>query len=98
MLLYGEHAMIVQQNQLCGFCGSGKEYTDVPVTCCVAATSHLVSPVHMHHAHPHTTRHADELHPSVEKEELERYPKSSAAFNIGIMMFRPNSRQFVSEW
>lgn len=38
---------------------------------------------------------ADELRPSVKSEDLERYPEASAAFNIGIMMFRPNSREFV---
>jgi len=41
---------------------------------------------------------SDELHPSVSKEELERWPVAAAAFNIGIMMFRPKSREFVNQW
>lgn len=39
--------------------------------------------------------HADELHPSVKGEQLEMYPQAAAAFNIGIMVFRPNSKAFV---
>ncbi len=40
---------------------------------------------------------ADELSPGVKTEDLERWPQAGAAFNIGIMVFRPKAKQFVGE-
>jgi len=40
----------------------------------------------------------DQLGPTVKTEDLERWPQAGSAFNIGIMMFRPKSRNFVDAW
>jgi len=40
----------------------------------------------------------DELRPTVETEEMERFPESGSAFNIGIMLFRPKCLPFVVDW
>lgn len=40
----------------------------------------------------------DELRGSTKDDTLERWPEAGASFNIGIMMFRPKSIEFVNEW
>jgi hypothetical protein len=40
----------------------------------------------------------DELRPTVKTEDLEKWPQAGSAFNIGIMLFRPKSKQFVGGW
>lgn len=39
----------------------------------------------------------DQLGPTVQDDSLEKWPEAGASFNIGIMMFRPKSMEFVSE-
>eukprot|EP00955_Chlamydomonas_euryale_P002079 22932-Chlamydomonas_euryale.AAC.1 len=41
---------------------------------------------------------ADQLRETVSDESLEKFPDAGAAFNIGIMMFRPKSLAFVGAW
>ncbi|KAG1675655.1 hypothetical protein FOA52_002364 [Chlamydomonas sp. UWO 241] len=41
---------------------------------------------------------SDQLHESVKDESLESFPSAGGAFNIGIMLFRPNSMAFVNDW
>lgn len=40
----------------------------------------------------------DQLSPTVKDDSLELFPNAGSAFNIGIMLFRPNSKKFVDEW
>ena len=40
----------------------------------------------------------DQLGPTVQDDSLEKWPEAGASFNIGIMMFRPKSMEFVSEY
>lgn len=39
----------------------------------------------------------DQLSPTVKDDSLELFPNAGSAFNIGIMLFRPNSKKFVGE-
>jgi len=41
---------------------------------------------------------SDQLKPTVRTEDLEQFPEAGSAFNIGIMMFRPTSKEFVGGW
>ena len=40
----------------------------------------------------------DQLGPTVQDDSLELWPQAGASFNIGIMLFRPDSMTFVGEW
>uniref|UniRef100_A0A7R9V221 Nucleotide-diphospho-sugar transferase domain-containing protein n=1 Tax=Chlamydomonas euryale TaxID=1486919 RepID=A0A7R9V221_9CHLO len=63
-------------------------------------TAWLRNPLPFFSRYPHADilTSSDQLRETVSDESLEKFPDAGAAFNIGIMMFRPKSLAFVEDW
>ncbi|GFR51919.1 hypothetical protein Agub_g14403 [Astrephomene gubernaculifera] len=73
---------------------------DVSVVVSDIDTAWVKNPIPFFHRYPEADilTSTDQLAPTVSDDSLERFPHAGSAFNIGIMLFRPNSKAFVDEW
>lgn len=79
-----------------------KQFLELGVTVVISDidTAWLRNPLPYFAKHPAADilTSTDQLRETVSDESLERFPDAGASFNIGIMMFRPKSMDFVNEW
>ncbi|GIL83523.1 hypothetical protein Vretimale_10343 [Volvox reticuliferus] len=73
---------------------------DVTVVVSDIDTAWLKNPIPYFHRYPEADilTSTDQLSPTVKDDSLEQFPHAGSAFNIGIMLFRPKSKEFVDEW